>query len=100
MTTERLPLTPKSLFRNYGHDLILSLSLASSCLSCTERGHDAFEYAKQAVELQHKRKVEKCGKYDGLPHKLLMDVVARAAEIDRHVEVLSWFQKLLALGGL
>jgi tetratricopeptide (TPR) repeat protein len=84
----------------YEHDLILTLSLASSCLACTERGHDAFEYAKQAVELQHRRKVEKYGKYDTLLHNLLMDVVARAVEIDKHVEVLSLFQKLLALGGL
>jgi len=84
----------------YETDLILSLSLASSCLACTERGHDAFEYAKQAVELQHERKVERDENFNGLLRKLLMDVVARAAEVDRHVEALPWFQELQALGGL
>ena len=84
----------------YANDLIASLSLASSCLACTERGDDAFEYAKQAVEAQHERKGERDEQYNGLLQKLLLDVVARATEIDRGTEALPWFQELQALGGL
>ena len=84
----------------YEHDLISSISLASSCLAYTERAHDAFEYAKQAVELQHERKVEKDEQYNGFLCKLLMDAVTRAAEVDRHVEALPYFQELQALGAL
>jgi tetratricopeptide (TPR) repeat protein len=84
----------------YERDLILSLSLASSCLACTERGYDAFEYAKQAVELHHERKVEKDEQYNFLLHKLLMDAMVRAGEIDRHAEALPYFQELQAIGGL
>ena len=84
----------------YEHGLILSLSLASSCLACTERGHDAFEYAKQAVELHHERKVENDEQYNFLLRKLLMDAMDRAAEIDRHTEALPYLQELQAIGGL
>ena len=84
----------------YKDNLILSLSLASSCLACTERAHDAFEYAKRAVDLQHERKVETHEQYNLLLRKLLMDTVARAVEIDRHVEALPYFQELQAIGGL
>ena len=84
----------------YERDLILSLSLASSCLACTERGHDAFEYAKQAVDLLHERKVEKDEQYNFLLRKLLMDAMVRAGEVDRHVEALPYFQELQAIGGL
>ncbi|KAI9509519.1 hypothetical protein F5148DRAFT_745948 [Russula earlei] len=44
----------------YALDLICSLSLASACLTCTERADDAFEYAKQAVEVQHDRTGCRC----------------------------------------
>ena len=84
----------------YELNLILSFSLASSCLAYTERGHDALEYAKQAVELQHERKVEKDEQYNDLLLKLLRDVLVRAVEADRHVEALPYFQELQALGGL
>ncbi|KAH9019202.1 hypothetical protein EDB84DRAFT_624851 [Lactarius hengduanensis] len=39
----------------YSLDLIFSLSLASSCLSSTERASDALKYAKDAVEEQRER---------------------------------------------
>jgi len=84
----------------YEINLILSLSLASSCLACTERGYDALEYAKQAVDLQRERKVERDEQFNGLLRKLLMDAMVRATEIDRHVEALPYFQELQALGGL
>jgi tetratricopeptide (TPR) repeat protein len=84
----------------YANDLIASLSLASSCLACTERGADALEYAKQAVEAQHERKGERGEQYNALLRKLLLDVVTRATEIDKGAEAFPWFQELQALGGL
>ena len=84
----------------YTDDLIASLSLASSCLACTERADDAFEYAKQAVGVQHERKGAKDEEYNGLLQQLLADVIARASEIDKEVEVFPWVQELQALGGL
>jgi tetratricopeptide (TPR) repeat protein len=50
--------------RKYSLDLIFSLSLASSCLARTERADDAFEYAKQAVEVQHGRKGAKDAQFE------------------------------------
>jgi tetratricopeptide (TPR) repeat protein len=84
----------------YANDLIAALSLASSCLACTERGDDAFEYAKQAVEVQHERKGERGEAYHNVLRKLLLDVVTRATEIDKGSEAYPWFQELQALGGL
>ena len=86
--------------QKYALDLIFSLSLASSCLACTERANDAFEYAKQAVEVQHERKGAEDEQYGGHLQKLLMDVVFRATEIDRQDEAFPWFQELQALGAL
>jgi tetratricopeptide (TPR) repeat protein len=84
----------------YADDLIASLSLASSCLTCTERADDAFEYAKQAVKVQHERQCVKDKQYNGLLQKLLMDAVMRASEIGKEVEAFPFFQELQALGGL
>ncbi|KAI0257031.1 hypothetical protein BJV78DRAFT_1150055 [Lactifluus subvellereus] len=78
----------------YALDLIFSLSLASSCLACTERGGDALEYAKQAVEVQHERKGTADGQYDIHLRKLLMDVIFRSTEIDKQEEAQPWFQEL------
>ena len=64
----------------YALDLIFSLSLASSCLACTERAGDVLEYAKQAVELQHERKDTGDGRYDAHLRKLLMDVIFRSVD--------------------
>jgi tetratricopeptide (TPR) repeat protein len=84
----------------YEHNLVRSFSLASSCLAYTERAHDAFEYAKQAVELQHERKVGKDEQDNGLLPKLLMDVLVRAVEVERHAEAVPYYQELQALGVL
>jgi len=86
----------------YALDLIFSLSLASSCLACTERADYAFEYAKQAVEVHHGRKAVGVADEQYTDHlrKLLMDVVFRATEMDIQAEALPWFQELQTLGGL
>jgi tetratricopeptide (TPR) repeat protein len=84
----------------YARDLIASLSLASSCLAYTERAPDAFEYAKQAVEVHHGRKGERDEQYNALLRKLLMDVVVRATEMGKTEEAFPWYQELEALGGL
>ncbi|KAH9956241.1 hypothetical protein BGW80DRAFT_268347 [Lactifluus volemus] len=83
----------------YGLDLIFSLSLASSCLVCTERADDAFEYAKQAVQVQHERKATDDPDYTAHLCKLLLDVLARASEINKHIEAFPWFLELNSLGG-
>jgi len=41
---------------NYALGLIFSLSLASSCLACTERADYVFEHAKEVVEVHRGRK--------------------------------------------
>ncbi|KAI0257037.1 hypothetical protein BJV78DRAFT_1159764 [Lactifluus subvellereus] len=82
----------------YALDLIFSLSLASSCLACTERAGDALEYAKQAVEVQHERKDTGGGLYDAHLRKLLVDVVWRSTEMDKQEEALPWMQELNRLG--
>jgi hypothetical protein len=82
----------------YALDLIFSLSLASSCLACTERAEDALEYAKQAVEVQHEREGAGTTQYDNHLRKLLMDVVYRATEMGRQQDVYSWMQELEQLG--
>jgi hypothetical protein len=84
----------------YADDLIASLSLASSCLAYTERGSDAFEYAKQAVQVQHERKGEKDEQHNDTLRTLLMAVLTRAAEIDKQFEAFPYVQELQALGGL
>jgi len=81
----------------YTLDLIFSLSLASSCLAYTERDEDAFEYAKQAVEVQHGRKGVEEKQYDAHLRLLLMDVVTRSMEMDKVHEALPWLQELKAL---
>ncbi len=82
----------------YALDLIFSLSLASSCLACTERSVDALEYAKQAVEVQHERKGDGDAQYDNHLRKLLMDVVFRSTEMGNQQEALPWIQELQQLG--
>ncbi|KAH9044369.1 hypothetical protein EDB85DRAFT_1908934 [Lactarius pseudohatsudake] len=82
----------------YALDLIFSLSLASSCLACTERGRDALEYAKQAVAVQHERKDDGDAQYSNHLRKLLMDVVFRSREMDKEQEALPWIQELSQLG--
>jgi tetratricopeptide (TPR) repeat protein len=83
----------------YVDDLIGALSLASSCLVYTERREDAFEYAKQAVEVQHERKGERDEEYNDLLRKLLIDVLMRAAEIEKQFEAFSYSQELDTLDG-
>ncbi|KAI9454174.1 hypothetical protein BJY52DRAFT_774510 [Lactarius psammicola] len=82
----------------YALDLIFSLSLASSCLACTERSVDALEYAKQAVEVQHERKGDEDAQYDNHLRKLLMDVVFRSTEMGSQQDALPWMQELQQLG--
>ena len=84
--------------QKYDLDLIFSLSLASACLACTKRDSDAFEYAKEAVEVQHGRRggIED-GKYVAHLKKLLMDVLYRAMEMDKIDEASPWLQELEAL---
>ena len=81
----------------YALDLIFSLSLASSCLAYTERDEDAFEYAKQAIDVQHGRKGLEDKQYDAHLRRLLMDVVTRSMEINKMHEALPWLQELQAL---
>jgi tetratricopeptide (TPR) repeat protein len=83
----------------YAIDLIFSLSLASSCLACTERADDAFEYAKQAVQVQHERNSTADEQYDIHLRQLLVSVVFRATEMGKQGEALPWFQELNRLGG-
>jgi tetratricopeptide (TPR) repeat protein len=83
--------------QKYAPDLIFSLSLASSCLACTERAGDAFEYAKQAVEVQHGRKNAEDPLYGPHLRQLLMDVIYRATENDKADEASPWFHELQSL---
>ena len=83
----------------YALDLIFSLSLASACLACTERDNAAFEYAKQAVEVQHERRGAGGPQYDAHLRKLLMDVVFRATEMDKSDDAAPWYEELQRLGG-
>jgi hypothetical protein len=85
--------------QKYALDLIFSLSLASSCLACTERDEDAFECAKQAVEVQRGRKGAEDKKYDAHLRRELMDVVHRAMEMNKEDKARPWFEELQALGG-
>ena len=82
----------------YAFDLVVSLSLASSCLACTERAGDALEYAKQAVEIQHERRSTEDGQYDNHLRKLLVDVIFRSMEMDKQAEAVPWMQELHRLG--
>ncbi|KAI9444708.1 hypothetical protein H4582DRAFT_838205 [Lactarius indigo] len=82
----------------YALDLIFSLSLASSCLACTERSEDALEYAKQAVEVQHGRSNDGDEHYSNHLRQLLMDVVFRSREMDRERDAIPWMQELQQLG--
>ncbi|KAH8992500.1 hypothetical protein EDB92DRAFT_576512 [Lactarius akahatsu] len=84
--------------QKYALDLIFSLSLASSCLACTERGRDALEYAKQAVAMQHERKDDGDAQYSNHLRQLLMDVVFRSTEMDMEKDALPWMQELSQLG--
>ncbi|KAI9452571.1 hypothetical protein BJY52DRAFT_907300 [Lactarius psammicola] len=81
----------------YTRDLIFSLSLASSCLACTERSVDALEYAKQAVEVQRERKDDGDPQYDNHLRKLLMDVIFRSTEMGSQQDALPWLQELQRL---
>ena len=83
--------------QKYALDLINSLSLASSCLAYTERDEDAFEYAKQAVEVQHMRKGVEDKHYDAHLRWLLMNVVFRSKEMNKEHEALPWLQELQVL---
>jgi tetratricopeptide (TPR) repeat protein len=83
--------------RKYALDLINSLSLASSCLAYTERDKDAFEYAKQSVEVQHMRKGVDDKQYDAHLRWLLMNVVFRSKEMDKEHEAHPWLQELQTL---
>ncbi|KAI0275270.1 hypothetical protein BC834DRAFT_965676 [Gloeopeniophorella convolvens] len=77
-------------------DLIFSLSLASSCLACTERAEAALEYAKQAVDVQRWRASDGDDK-NYKPHlkQLLISVVMRLQELDRPDEdALPWMVEL------
>ena len=82
----------------YALDLIFSLSLASSCLACTERGEDALEYAKQAVGVQHERNDDGDPQFKMHLRVLLMDVIARSTEMDRQQDAMPWMQELQQLG--
>ena len=84
--------------QKYALDLIFSLTLASSCLACTERSVDALEYAKQAVEVQHERKGDGDQQYSNHLRKLLMDVVFRSTEMGMQQEAMPWMQELQQLG--
>ena len=85
--------------QKYALDLIFSLSLASSCLACTERSMDALEYAKQAVEVQHERKSDGDQQYSAHLRKLLMDVIFRSTEMGMQQDAMPWMQELQQLGG-
>ncbi|KAH8990163.1 hypothetical protein EDB86DRAFT_2831257 [Lactarius hatsudake] len=86
--------------QKYALDLIFSLSLASSCLACTERSEDALEYAKHAVEVQHERSNDEDAQYSNHLRKLLMDVVFRSTEMGRQHDALPCMQELSQLGSL
>jgi hypothetical protein len=55
----------------YALDFIFSLSLASSCLACTELGVDALEQAKQAVKVLHRGKGDRDPQYNNHFRRLL-----------------------------
>jgi len=82
----------------YALDLIFSLSLASSCLACTERSGDALEYAKQAVEVQHERRDDGDPQYNRHLRNLLMEVVFRYTEMDRKLDAAPWMDEWQRLG--
>ena len=83
----------------YTLDLISSLSLASSCLACTERSEYALEYAKQAVELLRERKDDGNVQYHNHLCELLAIVVARFLEMGRRQGALPWVYDLLKTQG-
>ena len=87
----------KKLPHKYALELIFSLSLASSCLACTERSMDALKYAQQAVEVHREPKDDRDTQYDNHLHKLLMDVVHRFTEMGRQEDALPWMQELQEL---
>jgi hypothetical protein len=82
----------------YALDLIFSLSLASSCLACTERGGDALDYAKEAVGVQHGRTDDGDPQFKNHLRVLLMDVIARFTEMGRQPDAMPWMQALQQLG--
>ena len=82
----------------YALDLIFSLSLASSCLACTERAGDALEYAKEAVGMQHGRKDDGDPQFKNHLRLLLIDVIARFTEMGRQPDAKPWVQELQQLG--
>jgi len=86
----------------YALDLIVSLSFASSLLAYTERADHAFEYAKQAVEVHRGRKAAGVADevYTAHLHKLLVDVVFRAMEMEMEDEALPWLKELQTLSRL
>ena len=83
--------------QKYASDLIPSLSLASSCLACTERNGDALEYAKQAVVVQRERKGVEDKNYNALLCWLLMEVVFRSMEANKQDEAIPYMQELRVL---
>jgi tetratricopeptide (TPR) repeat protein len=83
--------------RKYALDLIFSLSLASSCLACTERSKDALHYAKQAVEVQRERNGVEDKTYNSHLCWLLMQVMFRSTEMNKQEEGIPFFQELQAL---
>ncbi|KAH9010443.1 hypothetical protein EDB85DRAFT_2050717 [Lactarius pseudohatsudake] len=82
----------------YSLDLIFSLSLASSCLSSTERASDALKYAKDAVEEQREREEAADVQYSAHLCQLLRDVVLRFTEMGRQEEARPWFEEMQSLG--
>ena len=82
----------------YSLDLIFSLSLASTCLSRTERASDALKYAKDAVEEQRERVDAADPQYDAHLRQLLRDVVLRFTEMGRQEEAQPWFEEMKSLG--
>ena len=84
--------------QKYALDLIFSLSLASSCLACTERCVAALEYAKEAVEVQHERNGDGDQQYGNHLRELLMDVIFRSTEMGLQEDAIPWEQELLQLG--
>jgi hypothetical protein len=83
----------------YALDLIFSLSLASSCMACTKYDAIALDFAKEAVEVQRRRKDLGDKQYDAHLCKLVMDVVFRATEMDNQEEAAPWMEELQRLSG-
>jgi tetratricopeptide (TPR) repeat protein len=81
----------------YGLHLILSLSLASSCLACTERSVDALDYARQAVEVQYERKSDGDPQYVNRLRELMRDVVCRYMEMGMQRDGFLWIQEMRQL---